>query len=207
MHQPALDIRFLGSFTKASQCPEVKAPEYCFIGRSNVGKSSMINFLTGNKELARTSKKPGKTQTINLFHVMENPEWMIADLPGYGFAQVSKSTRGQWASLIDDYILHRPNLICVFLLLDIRHAPLENDKQFMQFLGRHQVPFCILFTKSDKLKPAELTRSLEVYTASILEAWEHMPDHFVTSSTEGWGRDEILAYIRQMNATFTRQAL
>lgn len=164
----------------------------------------MINYLTGNRELARTSKKPGKTQTVNLFKVMENPEWIIADLPGYGFAQVSKSTRGQWSSLIDSYILKRENLMCVFLLIDIRHPQQANDRAFLQFLGKYQIPFCILFTKSDKLKPLELETALAAYKDRILEEWEELPPIIVTSSLALLGGGEILNYIRQMNGTFTQ---
>ncbi len=199
-----LPVQFIGSFSAVSKCPVFTLPEYCFIGRSNVGKSSMINYLTGNRELARTSKKPGKTQTVNLFKVMENPEWIIADLPGYGFAQVSKSTRGQWSSLIDSYILKRENLMCVFLLIDIRHPQQANDRAFLQFLGKYQIPFCILFTKSDKLKPLELETALAAYKDRILEEWEELPPIIVTSSLALLGGGEILNYIRQMNGTFTQ---
>ena len=199
-----LDVQYIGSFHKVQQCPAVKLPEYCFIGRSNVGKSSIINLLTGKDDLARTSKKPGKTQTINLFKVMENPEWMLADLPGYGYASVSKSTRGSWSAMIDEYILKRENLVNVFLLIDIRHAPLENDMEFMQFLGKNHVPFTILFTKSDKQKPAALTSAIEDYKAAILQHWEVLPPFLVTSSIAKIGRDEILSHIREMNNTFTQ---
>ena len=199
-----LPVQFIGSFSAVNKCPVFTLPEYCFIGRSNVGKSSMINYLTSNRELARTSKKPGKTQTVNLFKVMENPEWIIADLPGYGFAQVSKSTRGQWSSLIDSYILKRENLMCVFLLIDIRHPQQANDRAFLQFLGKYQIPFCILFTKSDKLKPGELDTALAEYKARLLEEWEELPPIIVTSSLTQLGGGEILSYIRQMNGTFTQ---
>jgi GTP-binding protein len=200
-----LDVQYIGSYTHVKQCPQLALPEYCFIGRSNVGKSSIINYITGNREIARTSKKPGKTQSINLFKVVETPEWMIADLPGYGFAQVSKSTRGQWSSLIDRYILNREDLMCTFLLLDIRHPRQENDRQFMNQLGKHHIPFCILFTKSDKLKPLELEEALEAYKAEILKEWETLPPIIVTSSLRELGRTEILDYIRQTNAIFVKQ--
>ncbi len=198
----ALDVNYIGSFTEVKQCPVYPSPEYCFIGRSNVGKSSIINYLTGKDDLARTSKKPGKTQTINIYKVMENPEWIIADLPGYGFAQVSRSTRGNWSAMIDNYVLKRENLVNAFLLLDIRHPQMDNDREFMRFLGEHRVPFSILFTKSDKLKPAELEKALGDYQSSILEEWEELPPFFVTSSLVARGREEILSYIRQMNDTF-----
>ena len=201
---PALDVRYIGSYTEVSKCPDYEIPEYCFIGRSNVGKSSIINFLTGKDDTARTSRKPGKTQTINIFKVMENPEWAIADLPGYGYAQVSKSTRGNWSAMIDNYVLKRKNLVNAFLLVDIRHAPLDNDREFMRFLGQHQVPFSMLFTKSDKLKPVELEQALVHYKSVILEEWEELPPVFVTSTVAGIGKEEILSYIRQMNNTFTK---
>jgi GTP-binding protein len=204
MNLPALDVHYIGSYTKVSQCPVFPLPEYCFIGRSNVGKSSIINFLTGKDDLARTSKKPGKTQTINLFKVVENPEWILTDLPGYGYAAVSRSTRGDWSSMIDQYILERENLVNTFLLIDIRHEAQKNDREFMAFLGKAQVPFSILFTKSDKVKPAQLQKSIDAYKEVILQDWEEVPPTFVTSSWAKTGREEILAYIRKMNNTFAR---
>lgn len=200
-----LTVNYIGSYTDVKQCPVETLPEYCFIGRSNVGKSSIINLITGNREIARTSKKPGKTQSINLFKVAENPEWLIADLPGYGYAQVSRSTRSLWSKLIDRYILNRENLMCTFLLLDIRHPRQENDRQFMIHLGNHNIPFCILFTKADKLKPAELTAAVEAYQKSILEEWEELPPTIITSSLQKSGREEILDYIHRMNSTFAEQ--
>jgi len=202
MHTPALDVNYIGSFTEVSKCPEYNFPEYCFIGRSNVGKSSIINYLTGKDALARTSRRPGKTQTINIYKVRENPEWVIADLPGYGYAQVSKSTRGNWSTMIDQYVLKRENLVNAFLLLDIRHPQMENDREFMRFLGQHSVPFSILFTKSDKLKSLELEKAVTHYQNAILEEWEELPPCFITSSVETRGKEEILSYIRQMNDTF-----
>ena len=201
---PALDVQYIGSYTNVSQCPVLPLPEYCFIGRSNVGKSSIINYLTGKDDLARTSKKPGKTQTINLFKVMENPEWMLTDLPGYGYAQVSRSTRGNWSSMIDHYILERENLVNTFLLIDIRHEPLKNDLEFMRFLGKARIPFTILFTKSDKVKPVQLQKSVDDYKTVILEDWEEVPPTFVTSALMKLGREEILAHIREMNNTFAQ---
>ena len=205
MDVDTLDVQYIGSYTDVKQCPELPSPEYCFIGRSNVGKSSIINYITGNREIARTSKKPGKTQAINLFKVVANPEWLIADLPGYGFAQVSKSRRGMWSKLIDRYILNRENLVCTFLLLDIRHPRQENDREFMNQLGQHSIPFCILFTKSDKLKPAELDAAVEAYKQEILKEWETLPPAIVTSSLKELGRPEILEFIHKTNAIFTAQ--
>lgn len=200
-----LKVEYVGSYKDVKQCPPLTLPEYCFIGRSNVGKSSIINYITGNREIARTSKKPGKTQSINLFKVNETPEWYIADLPGYGYAQVSRSTRGMWSKLIDRYIANRENLMCTFLLLDIRHPRQENDRQFMNHLGTQNIPFCILFTKSDKLKPAELKAAIEAYQQDILEEWEELPPTIITSSILKSGREEILEYIHRMNSTFTEQ--
>ncbi len=206
MDADTLEVQYVGSYTDVKQCPVLASPEYCFIGRSNVGKSSIINYVTGNREIARTSKKPGKTQAINLFRVVETPEWMIVDLPGYGFAQVSRSTRGKWSSLIDRYILNRENLMCTFLLLDIRHPRQENDRLFMNQLGMQQIPFCILFTKSDKLKPVELDLALEAYKQDILTEWETLPPFIVTSSLRELGRPEILEFIRKTNAIFATQS-
>ena len=204
MGEESLNVRYVGSYTNVQQCPVMDIPEYCFIGRSNVGKSSMINSLTGNKEIARTSAKPGKTQAINLFSVGEPPEWNIADLPGYGFARVSKTTRAQWTSLIEGYIFKRPNLCCTFLLIDLRHPQQENDRLFMNNLGSHQIPFCILFTKCDKLKPAELDASVDAYKEAVLKEWEEMPPYFVTSGVTGEGRAEIMAFIHKTNAIFVK---
>ncbi|MEP6646195.1 MAG: ribosome biogenesis GTP-binding protein YihA/YsxC [Saprospiraceae bacterium] len=207
MEGKKLNVHYVGSYKDVSQCPGMEVPEYCFIGRSNVGKSSIINLITGQNEIARTSRKPGKTQSINLFKVDEDPVWIIADLPGYGYAQVSKSTRGMWSTLIDKYVLARENMMCAFLLLDIRHPRLENDREFMNFLGSKKIPFCILFTKSDKLKPLELTNALDAYKEEVLKEWEELPPYMVTSSASGLGRDEILNFIHEINSKFTRQVL
>lgn len=205
MTEGSLQVDYIGSYSDVKKCPALSLPEYCFIGRSNVGKSSIINYITGNREIARTSKKPGKTQSINLFKVQETQDWIIADLPGYGFAQVSRSTRQLWSKLIDRYILHREDLVCTFLLIDIRHPRQENDRAFMNHLGEHEVPFCVLFTKSDKLKSGELEQAVEAYKASILEEWESMPPFMITSSLKGLGRLEILDFIHQTNRIFTPQ--
>jgi GTP-binding protein len=204
MGEDILDIQYIGSYSDVSECPEYNWAEYCFIGRSNVGKSSIINYVTGNREIARTSKKPGKTQSINLFKVTQESPWNIVDLPGYGFAAVSKSMRQKWSKLIDRYILNRPNLACTFLLIDIRHPQQENDRLFMNHLGGHHIPFCILFTKSDKLKPMELRDALETYRQEILKDWEELPPIIVTSSLGETGREEILAFIHKTNAIFTK---
>lgn len=205
MEEKVYKVTYVGSYKNVNECPAYKMPEYCFIGRSNVGKSSMINLITGLNEMARTSRKPGKTQSINLFEVHDEPAWIIADLPGYGFAQVSKSIRGQWASLIDSYLMERGNLMCTFLLLDIRHPRMENDREFMNFLGQNHIPFCILFTKSDKLKPEELKLAVDTYTNAILDDWEELPPYIVTSSVMKTGREDILRYIHQMNSLYENQ--
>ncbi len=200
-----LQVAYVGSYSDVSKCPATGLPEYCFIGRSNVGKSSVINYITGNREIARTSKKPGKTQSINLFKVNEQTEWMIADLPGYGFAQVSKAMREKWSRLIDRYILQRDHLVCTFLLIDIRHPQQENDRSFMNWLGENQIPFCILFTKADQLKPGQLTQAVEAYSQEILKEWEELPRYILTSSVSQLGRAEILEFIHETNRIFTRQ--
>lgn len=200
-----LQVAYVGSYSDVSKCPATGLPEYCFIGRSNVGKSSVINYITGNREIARTSKKPGKTQSINLFKVNEQTEWMIADLPGYGFAQVSKAMREKWSKLIDRYILQRDHLVCTFLLIDIRHPQQENDRSFMNWLGENQIPFCILFTKADQLKPGQLTQAVETYSQEILKEWEELPRYILTSSVSQLGRAEILEFIHETNRIFTRQ--
>ncbi|MEO5906624.1 MAG: ribosome biogenesis GTP-binding protein YihA/YsxC [Saprospiraceae bacterium] len=206
MSDKALDVEYIGSFKDVKQCPAFDLPEYCFIGRSNVGKSSIINMVTGLNEMARTSRKPGKTQSINLFRVNDESPWMIADLPGYGFAQVSKSTRGEWSTLIEKYILGRKTLMCTFFLVDMRHPRLENDREFMNYLGRNNISFCMLFTKSDKLKPTELTEALETYQQAILTEWETLPPFIMTSSIKNMGREEILDSILRMNDIFDNQA-
>lgn len=207
MEEKPLHVHYLGSYKDVRQCPPLHLPEYCFIGRSNVGKSSIINLVTRQNEIARTSRKPGKTQSINLFKVEEKPEWIIADLPGYGYAQISKSTRGQWSAMIDTYVLSRENLMCTFLLLDIRHPRMENDREFMSFLGAKKIPFCILFTKSDKLKPMELDHAVEIYKQEVMKEWEELPPFIITSSTTGLGRNEILTYIQSINRIFASQSL
>ncbi len=206
MNRETLAVEYIGSYTDVKECPELAFPEYCFIGRSNVGKSSIINYITSNKEIARTSKKPGKTQSINLFKVNEDPSWYIVDLPGYGYAKTSKSTRKRWSALIDRYILHRENLMCTFFLIDIRHPQQENDRLFMNLLGENNIPFCIIFTKSDKLKPVELTEALDAYKNEILKEWEELPEIIVSSSVEELGREEIMDLIKRTNNIYAAYA-
>lgn len=188
---------FVISNSKVEKCPNSTLPEYAFIGRSNVGKSSLINMLTGRKSLAKTSAKPGKTQLIN--HFLINKNWHLVDLPGYGYAKVSKSTKKTFQKFITAYFEKRKQMICAFVLIDSRHSPQAIDMEFMQWLGEHAVPFCIIFTKADKLKPKALENNISNYKTEMLQVWEEMPEYFVTSATSGKGKDEILEYIDTVN--------
>jgi GTP-binding protein len=188
---------FVVSNTRVDKCPDSKLPEYAFIGRSNVGKSSLINMLTDRKTLAKTSAKPGKTQLIN--HFLINKDWHLVDLPGYGYAKVSKSTKRTFQKFITAYFDKRKQMICAFVLIDSRHEPQPIDMEFMQWLGEHQVPFCIIFTKADKLKPKMLEKNINHYQDKMLEIWEEMPEFFVSSASSKLGQDEILDYIEAIN--------
>lgn len=189
--------RFVISNTKASACPDDTRHEYAFIGRSNVGKSSLINMLTGKKSLAQTSATPGKTMLIN--HFLVNDSWFIVDLPGYGYAQRSKESRKDIDKIIRDYILNRPQMTSLFLLIDVRHKPQKIDLEFMEWLGENGVPFAIVFTKLDKLSPAASKKSIAAYCTTLLEQWEELPPVFATSSEDRRGRDALLDYIEQLN--------
>jgi GTP-binding protein len=184
---------FITSSTKLSQCPEPDIPEYAFLGRSNVGKSSLINMLTGRSKLAKTSGKPGKTQTIN--HFLINQNWYIADLPGYGYAKVSKKMREEWKKMIAYYILNRKNLMTLFLLIDSRHDPIDSDIEFINFLGLKYVPFARVFTKADKIKKRELDSIIDNHNTRLLESFEELPATFITSTEDKRGRDEIISYV------------
>lgn len=186
---------FVKSSIKLSQCPEPDIPEYAFLGRSNVGKSSLINMLTSRSKLAKTSGTPGKTQTIN--HFIINKSWYIADLPGYGYAKVSKKMREEWKKMIDNYILDRKNLMTLFLLIDSRHEPIESDIEFMNFLGIKYIPFARIFTKADKMKKNDLERVINKHNERLLENWEELPPMIVTSAEDKRGRDELLGYIEK----------
>ncbi|MDC9721484.1 MAG: ribosome biogenesis GTP-binding protein YihA/YsxC [Urechidicola sp.] len=188
---------FIISNTDVSRCPKDNMPEYAFIGRSNVGKSSLINMLTNHKKLAKTSGKPGKTQLINHFKI--NDAWFLVDLPGYGYAQVSKSKRKTFQSFIKDYFLQRQQLVCSFILVDSRHEPQKIDLEFMQFLGENGVPFGIIFTKADKLGSSTLNKNITKYKKQLLKTWEEVPTHFITSSETDMGRVEVLNFIEQVN--------
>jgi GTP-binding protein len=191
---------FLQSNTDYEKCPKPDKPEYAFIGRSNVGKSSLINALVQKKNLAKTSQTPGKTQLINHFQI--DKKWYLVDLPGYGYAKVSKTDREKFEKMIHEYLENRENLMYTFVLVDIRHEPQKLDMEFMNNLGEQGIPFCIVFTKADKLSQTAVNKSLEVYQTQMLETWEEMPQFFVTSSVSGSGRDEILKTIDNLNKEF-----
>lgn len=190
---------FVISSASVSQCPAGNLPEYAFIGRSNVGKSSLINMLTNHKKLAKTSSKPGKTQLINHFLINEN--WHLVDLPGYGYAKTSKTKRKEFQKLITAYFQSREQLITAFVLIDSRHEPQKIDLEFMQWLGEHQIPFSIVFTKSDKLKTKALERNIKHYNEKLAEIWDPLPLHFVTSSEKKLGGEDVLQYIESIQAS------
>jgi len=188
---------FIISNTDVAKCPEGQLPEYAFIGRSNVGKSSLINMLTNHKGLALTSQKPGKTQLIN--HFLINNEWYLVDLPGYGYAQRGQTGRENIRRIIENYILKRRQLTNLFVLLDCRHKPQQIDLEFMEWLGENGIPFSIIFTKIDKISRGKLGENLRIYTEKMLETWEELPPILISSSEKKEGRDEILGYIEQIN--------
>lgn len=192
---------FVISNSDVSKCPKDNLPEYAFIGRSNVGKSSLINMLTDRKSLAKTSGRPGKTQLIN--HFLINKNWFLVDLPGYGYARVSKSAKKVFQKFITAYFSKREQLITAFVLVDCRHDPQKIDLEFMQWLGENQIPFSIIFTKGDKLSENKLAKQIESYTKEMLEYWEEMPNFFITSSSSAMGKEEVLQYITALNAEFS----
>ncbi len=194
--------RYLISNTKVQQCPATDAPEYAFIGRSNVGKSSLINMLVRRKGLAKTSQTPGKTLFINHFEI-NNGEWYIVDLPGYGYAARGKKQRDEIRRIIEDYVLERPQMVTLFVLVDIRHSPQKIDLEFMEWLGEEGVPFSIVFTKADKISIRAAKGNIENYTKTLLEKWEELPPIFVTSAEKATGRDDLLGYIEELNREWT----
>lgn len=189
----------MASSTRSGQCPEAPWPEYAFVGRSNVGKSSLINCLMGQKSLAKTSSTPGKTQLIN--HFLVDERWFLVDLPGYGYARTSKSQRACFGAMIEDYILNRHKLNCLFVLVDARHALQKPDEAFMRWLGERGVPFAVVFTKTDKLKQRALEKNIAHYKAQMLEHWECMPNFFLTSAAKKVGGETLLSYIEALNGS------
>ncbi len=189
---------FIKSSGRWQDCPEAVMPEYAFIGRSNVGKSSLINAMLNHKDLAKTSQTPGKTQLIN--HFIINEAWYLTDLPGYGYARVSKSMRKDFEKLINNYILNRKNLVNLFVLVDVRHTPQKIDLEFIEWCGENGVPFSIVFTKADKLKPNAVLANLEDYKKELLKTWEDLPEIYITSAEKKEGGDAILKFIADTNA-------
>ncbi|MBO4645744.1 MAG: YihA family ribosome biogenesis GTP-binding protein [Bacteroidales bacterium] len=194
------EASYLQSVVDWHKCPSASMPEYAFIGRSNVGKSSLINMLTQRSNLAKTSSKPGKTQTIN--HFIIDKKWYLVDLPGYGYASVSKETRAKWSRMIEEYMVQRPNLQLVFVLVDARLEPQKIDIEFINKMGALGVPFSIVFTKTDKISNAQLQRNVSLFQKKLAETWEEFPLFFLTSAQSGRGREEICEYIDQINANF-----
>lgn len=188
---------FVVSNTNYRKCPDSNLPEYAFIGRSNVGKSSLINMLTRQKDLAKTSGRPGKTQLIN--HFLINGEWHLVDLPGYGYARTSKTAREKWQKMIADYFLHREQLTNTFVLVDSRIPPQRIDVEFISFLGQNGVPLTIVFTKIDKQKQREVAANVSLFKKALADEWEELPDMILTSSVSGYGREAVLNYIDQIN--------
>ncbi|MBN4062038.1 MAG: YihA family ribosome biogenesis GTP-binding protein [Flavobacteriales bacterium] len=189
--------KFIISNVKAENCPKPIFPEYAFIGRSNVGKSSLINSITNRKKLAKTSRTPGKTQLIN--HFLINEQWYLVDLPGYGYAKRAKTERKKWQQFITNYFLKRQNMLCAFVLLDSRLSPQKIDFEFMEWLGENRIPFNMVFTKTDKLSSIQLDKNLSDYTNKMLEKWESLPPVFKTSAVNKLGIEEILGFIEETN--------
>ncbi|PKP43552.1 MAG: YihA family ribosome biogenesis GTP-binding protein [Bacteroidetes bacterium HGW-Bacteroidetes-13] len=194
---------FLISNSEVAKCPKDRLPEYAFIGRSNVGKSSLINMLTNRKDLAKTSSKPGKTQLIN--HFLINKNWFLVDLPGYGYAKVSKKSKSVFQEYITDYFLQREQLVAAFVLLDIRLEPQKIDLEFLEWLGVNEIPFFMVFTKADKVGTQRAILNVEAYKKVLLESlWEELPETFITSAVNNNGRDEILKKIQEINASLPK---
>lgn len=193
-------VAFAGSYPTETQCPRDGKPEYAFIGRSNVGKSSLINLLTERKNLAHTSKTPGKTQLLNFFLV--NGDWYLVDLPGYGYARISRGKRRQWEIMIQGYLSKRASLQCAFILVDANIPPQQLDIEFINWLGEKQIPFVIVFTKTDRLKPEELEANINQVQQALLEHWNELPQQFITSAVGREGREDILQFIDGINKKF-----
>jgi GTP-binding protein len=200
---------YLISSATYKQCPKPDRPEYGFIGRSNVGKSSLINMICKNSRLAKISATPGKTQLINHFEIVsaegrQKQDWYLVDLPGYGYATVSQKARNNWSNLIESYLRKRENLACVFLLIDSRHEPQKADLEFLDKLGEWEIPFVLVFTKNDKNKPGATKRNVENFINTMRSKWEELPPYFLTSAIKQTGRQEILDYIGRINRGFTK---
>ena len=195
------DAKYIISSAEFTQCPKPDRPEYAFIGRSNVGKSSLINMLTNKKGLAKISSSPGKTQLLNHFEVSSNDKipWYLVDLPGYGYAKVSQNSRRRWEQMIENYIRKRENLVCLFVLVDSRHEPQKVDLEFINDLGKWEIPFAVIFTKSDKNKPGATVRNVKAFIAALKEHWEEPPPFFVTSALTAEGQQLVLDYIGDLN--------
>jgi GTP-binding protein len=191
------DAKFIGSFDNYLKCPKQAYPEYAFIGRSNVGKSSLINMLTGRKSLAKTSSTPGKTRIINFFLI--NDSWSLVDLPGYGYAKISKENREKFTKMIENYILNRKQLVSIFVLIDIRIPPQKIDLEFINWLGVNGQPFSLVFTKSDKCSKLEIVNNVEKFKKALMESWEVLPNIFISSSENKAGKEEILRHIEDTN--------
>ena len=196
-----IDAKYIISSPSYKDCPPPDKAEYAFIGRSNVGKSSLINMLTNKKGLAKTSATPGKTQLINHFEVIssDKKKWYVADLPGYGYATVSQKARNNWGNMIESYIRKRENLVCLFVLIDSRHEPQAIDLEFINWLGEWGIPFAVVFTKTDKNKPAVTTRNTGAFLTALSVEWEELPPHFLTSAVKKVGRSELIDYIKNLN--------
>ncbi|RPD48607.1 YihA family ribosome biogenesis GTP-binding protein [Hymenobacter sediminis] len=198
------EAKFLMSNSRVEDCPPPTLPEYAFIGRSNVGKSSLINMLTGQKGLAKTSSLPGKTQLIN--HFLINNKWYLVDLPGYGYARVSKESRVKWGRMINYYLRKRENLACVFVLIDSRHEPQAVDLEFMEQLGSEGVPFVMVFTKADKQSGSRTQQNVTDYLQKMEQSWDEVPRHFITSAEDKTGREDILQFIEEVNQQLAQEA-
>lgn len=203
--------KYLTSSPDYTKCPPADRPEYAFIGRSNVGKSSLINMLCDNHKLAKTSGTPGKTQLINHFEVesvsksgsvARNVNWYLVDLPGYGFAKVSQNARNRWEQMIENYLRKRENLLNVFVLIDSRHGPQKIDHEFVNQLGKWQIPFCLVFTKADKETQKVVSKNVKDFLDAMRMTWQFLPQHFVTSAIKKQGRDKVLEFIEQCNQEF-----
>ena len=201
--------KYLISSPDYTKCPAPDIPEYAFIGRSNVGKSSLINMLCNNEKLAKTSNSPGKTQMINHFEIISSSEkvkdtkWYLVDLPGYGFAKISQRSRRRWEQMIENYLRKRENLVNVFVLIDSRHSPQKIDLEFLQQLGKWEVPFTLIFTKADKETQATVNKNVRSFLDAMRKTWQFLPQHFVTSAVKKTGRDKILLFIEEKNEAYT----